>query len=62
MEQYLIDTNVVSDYLSASLPAFSIEFLDAVINDIPNLSVISQIELLCWKADVATIEAVKAKK
>lgn len=30
MEQYLIDTNVVSDYFSASLSATGINFLDTV--------------------------------
>lgn len=59
MEQYLIDTNVVSDYLSASFPAAGIEFLDTVIDVIPNLSVISQIELLCWNTDESTTENVK---
>lgn len=59
MEQYLIDTNVVSDYLSASLPAAGTDFLDTVIDAVPNLSVISQIELLCWNTDKATTENVK---
>ncbi len=59
MEQYLIDTNVVSDYLSASLPAAGIDFLDTVIDAVPNLSVISQIELLCWNTDKATTENIK---
>ncbi len=59
MEQYLIDTNVVSDYLSVSLPATGIDFLDTVIDAVPNLSVISQIELLCWNTDKATTENVK---
>ncbi|MDR2233694.1 MAG: type II toxin-antitoxin system VapC family toxin [Tannerella sp.] len=51
MEQYLIDTNVISDYFSASLPASGLEFMDAVINETPNVSVITQIELLCWKTE-----------
>lgn len=59
MEQYLIDSNVVSDYLSASLSAAGIDFLDSVIDAGPNLSVISQIELLCWNTDKATTENVK---
>lgn len=59
MEQYLIDSNVVSDYLSASLSAAGIDFLDSVIDAVPNLSVISQIELLCWNTDKATTENVK---
>jgi predicted nucleic acid-binding protein len=52
MEQYLIDTNIVSDYLSASFSTDAITFLDNVIDAIPNLSIITQIELLCWKTDI----------
>ena len=54
MEQYLIDTNVVSDYLSASLPATGMQLLDKAVDAIPNLSVITQIELLCWNTDEPT--------
>jgi len=54
MEQYLIDTNVVSDYFSVSFSAAGMTFMDKVIDATPNLSIISQIELLCWKADIAT--------
>jgi predicted nucleic acid-binding protein len=49
MEQYLIDTNVISDYFSASIPAKGLRFMDRVIDATPNLSIITQIELLCWK-------------
>jgi predicted nucleic acid-binding protein len=59
MEQYLVDTNVVSDYFSASLPVAGIALLDAVIDAIPKLSVISQIELLCWNTDKVTEQNVK---
>jgi len=59
MERYLIDTNVVSDYFSASLPASGLQFMDSVIDVIPNLSVITQIELLCWKTDAVKEQAVK---
>ena len=59
MEQYIIDTNVISDYFSASLPAVGMKFMDTVIDAIPNLSVITQIELLCWKSDKATEQKVK---
>lgn len=45
MERYLIDPNVVSDYFSASLPASGLQFMDSVIDVVPNLSVITQIEL-----------------
>lgn len=49
MERYLIDTNVISDYLSAALPDAGMLKIDAVIDAVPNLSIITQIELLCWK-------------
>jgi predicted nucleic acid-binding protein len=52
MEQYLIDTNTVSDYLSATFSTNAISLLDNAIDAIPNLSVITQIELLCWKTDI----------
>lgn len=59
MERYLIDTNVVSGYLSASFPPEGMFFLDTVIDAMPNLSVISQIELLCWNTDDATTQNVE---
>jgi len=59
MERYLIDTNIVSDFLSASIPQESIEFIDKVVNAIPNLSAITHIELLCWKTDAASEQKVK---
>ncbi len=59
MEQYLIDTNVVSDYFSASFSRAGMKFMDKVIDAVPNLSVITHIELLCWKTDVTTEQKVK---
>ncbi len=59
MEQYLIDTNVVSDYLSASFPAAGMALMDTAIDAVPNISIITQIELLCWNTDETTIENVK---
>lgn len=60
MEQYLIDTNVISGYLSASFTNEGMLFLDNVIDAVPNLSVISQIELLCWDTDTLTSENVES--
>lgn len=37
MEQYLIDTNVVSDYLSASFNNAGIQFMDSVIDAMPQI-------------------------
>lgn len=51
MEQrYLIDTNIVSDYLSAALPSKAFTLMDVVLDATPNISIITQIELLCWQA------------
>jgi predicted nucleic acid-binding protein len=58
MEHYLIDTNVVSDYLSASFPATGMDLMDNAIDALPNISIITQIELLCWNTDEATTEIV----
>lgn len=54
MEQYLMDTNAISDYFSASFSDAGINFMDGVIDNIPNISVITQIELLCWKINKKT--------
>lgn len=54
-----MDTNVVSDYFSATFPIAGMEFMDTVIDATPILSVITQIELLCWKTDSITEQKVK---
>ncbi|NOU47496.1 MAG: type II toxin-antitoxin system VapC family toxin [Bacteroidales bacterium] len=48
-QQYLIDSNALIDYLSGKLPADAVSFLNQVINDIPNISVITKIEVLGFK-------------
>jgi predicted nucleic acid-binding protein len=59
MEQYLIDTNVVCDYFSNSFPEKVLRFLDIIIDSIPNLSIITQIELLSWKIDTSVMVKVE---
>jgi predicted nucleic acid-binding protein len=59
MEQYLMDTNVISDYFSRSFSDAGMAFMDVAIDAIPNLSVITQIELLCWKTDLVTEQKIK---
>ncbi len=54
MEQYLIDTNAVSDYFSASFSINGMNFMNTVIDAVPNISIITQIELLCWNTDETT--------
>ena len=51
MGQYLIDTNIVSDYFTSSISSSGMLFMSSVIDATPHLSIITQIELLCWKAE-----------
>lgn len=48
--QYLIDTNVVIDYLGRKLPVSGMDFMNTVIDNIPNVSVVSKIEVLGFNA------------
>ena len=52
MEQtyYLIDSNVVIDYLASRLPSSGNTFIRGIINDLPIVSVITKIEVLCYTA------------
>lgn len=45
-QQYLIDTNVVIDYLGQKLPPSAMTFLNDVVDSIPNISIITRIEVL----------------
>ncbi|MCF8255490.1 MAG: type II toxin-antitoxin system VapC family toxin [Bacteroidia bacterium] len=59
MEQYLIDTNVISHYFSASLPPNGMQFMDSIFDAIPNISIITQIELLSWKTNIESEQKVE---
>jgi hypothetical protein len=41
--QYLIDTNTVIDYLGNKLPASGMDFMNTVIDAVPNVSVVTKI-------------------
>jgi len=43
---YLLDSNVIIGYLAARIPASGMEIVSALVDQIPNISVISQIEIL----------------
>ncbi|MBL7966639.1 MAG: type II toxin-antitoxin system VapC family toxin [Prolixibacteraceae bacterium] len=48
--KYLWDTNIAIYYLQQQFPLSSEEFIDLIISEeSPVISVISEIELLCWK-------------
>jgi predicted nucleic acid-binding protein len=49
-QQYLIDTNAVIDYLGQKLPAMGMNFMNTVIDNVPNVSVITKIEVLGFNA------------
>lgn len=49
-QQYLIDTNTVIDYLGKKLPATGMAFMDNIIDAIPNVSVVTKIEVLGFNA------------
>jgi predicted nucleic acid-binding protein len=59
MGQYLIDTNAVCDYLTASFSEKGMRFMDGIVDNIPHLSVITQIELLCWKTNPENLQKVQ---
>ena len=59
MERYLIDTNIVSGYFSSSFSKTGLDWMDKVIDDVPNISIITQIELLCWQTDIVTEASIK---
>ncbi len=44
--KYLIDSNIVIDFLSGKLPVAGMEFLRSIIDQTPNVSVITKIEVL----------------
>jgi predicted nucleic acid-binding protein len=48
MGEYLIDTNLISGYFSETLSVSALDFLGKVIDNVPNLSVITEIEALSW--------------
>ncbi|MCD6012846.1 MAG: type toxin-antitoxin system VapC family toxin [Flavipsychrobacter sp.] len=48
-QQFLIDSNIVIDYLDGKLPLTGMSFMNDVINAIPNISIITKIEVLGYK-------------
>jgi predicted nucleic acid-binding protein len=51
MERYLIDTNVFSDFMNNSFSQNGMDFLSNLIDNGPEISVITRLELLCWKTN-----------
>ena len=55
---HLMDNNVISDYFAAELSKKATEFVADIIDNIPNLSVITEIEALSWQHSDKTKELV----
>ncbi len=49
--KFLLDSNAVINYLGAKYSVEAMNFISEVIDDIPNLSVISKIEVLSYQTD-----------
>lgn len=61
MGKYLIDNNVISGYFSGLFSKKALHFVADIIDQIPNISVITEIEALSWinpdKAKEAIVKA-----
>jgi toxin FitB len=44
--QYLTDTNAIIDYLGKKLQTHAMDFMNSIVDEVPNVSVITKIELL----------------
>lgn len=55
-QQYLTDSNAASDYLGKKFPPTGMQFMDTVVDAIPNVSVITKIELLSFVASPPIIQ------
>jgi predicted nucleic acid-binding protein len=51
-EEYLIDTNIVIDYLDNKIHKDGMNFMNNLIDAVPNISVITKIELLRFNASL----------
>lgn len=58
MERYLIDTNIVSDFMTNSLDDRGSAFVSEILDSLPIISFVTQIELLSWKSDRKTENAI----
>ena len=48
MGQYLIDNNIISNFFSGNFSKKTMIFIASIIDETPNISVITQIEALSW--------------
>lgn len=48
--KFLLDSNAVIDFLGAKYPVEGMNLINSAVDDIPNISLISKIEVLSYKA------------
>jgi predicted nucleic acid-binding protein len=48
--KFLLDSNAVIDFLGAKYPGEGMNLVNSAVDDIPNISIISKIEVLSYKA------------
>jgi predicted nucleic acid-binding protein len=48
--KFLLDSNAVIDFLGAKYPEEGMNLVNSAVDDIPNISIISKIEVLSYKA------------
>jgi len=59
-KEYLIDSNVIIGYLDNKLPLAGMAFISDVVDNVPNISVISQIEILRYNAPLQVYRVLAA--
>ena len=56
---FLLDSNAVIDFLGAKYPVTGINFIYGIVDEIPNISVISKIEVLSYKTNEKEYQLLK---
>ena len=56
---FLLDSNAVIDFLGAKYPVTGINFINGIVDEIPNISVISKIEVLSYKTNEKEYQLLK---
>jgi len=56
---YLVDSNVIIGYLDNKLPAYGMNFMHTIIDEVPNISVITKIEVLRFNTSANTYKVLE---
>ena len=58
--KFLLDSNAVIDFLGAKYPAEGMNLINSAVDDVPNISIISKIEVLSYKASELEYELLQS--